>query len=93
MTGGMNGEEKSGTLVYLFILRAYAAIQDICEANSAQESEQCLLGSPLCVWVLVGEEIFVCCLSSLSLNLPLLIVALKIQTWRRISNTFKAISG
>lgn len=47
---------KSGTLSGLFILRAYTPIQDICDANSAQESQQCLLGSSLCVcvWVCVG---------------------------------------
>lgn len=44
-------EKKSGTLAGLFILHAHTPIQDICNANSAQESELCLLGSLLCVYV------------------------------------------
>lgn len=44
---------KSSTLTGLFILHAYTPIQDICDANSAQESKLCLLGSSLCVCVWV----------------------------------------
>lgn len=78
--------KRSGTLAGLFILYAYTPIQDICDANSAQESELCLLGSSLCVWVFVGVywvDISVLTVHSpvsLSLNLPLLIVVLKIHT-------------
>lgn len=43
--------KKSGTLTGLFILYAYTPIQDICNANSTQESQLCLLGSLLCVGV------------------------------------------
>lgn len=46
---------KSSTLTGLFILHAYTPIRDICDANSAQESKLCLLGSSLyvcgCKWV------------------------------------------
>lgn len=42
---------KSSTLTALFILHAHTPIQDICDANSAQESKLCLLGSSLCVCV------------------------------------------
>lgn len=45
MTGGDEWGGRSGTLAGLFILHAYTPIQDICDANSAQESELCLLGS------------------------------------------------
>lgn len=32
-----------------------APIQDICDANSAQESELCLVGSSLLSWAVGGE--------------------------------------
>lgn len=83
--------KKSGTLTGLFILYAYTPIQNICDANSAQESELCLLGSALSLWLLVGVLwVDMCVLSghsfiSLALNLPLLTVVLKIHTQHRIS--------
>jgi len=52
-TGARRGElgrRVAPSLLYLFSTHTLP-IQDICDANSAQESELCLLGSSLCVGV------------------------------------------
>ncbi len=90
---GMDGEEEvAPSLVYLFsrhTLPSKIFVRQILLKNLSNASREvhCVCG------MFVGEEIFVCYLSTPSLNLPLLIVALKIHSRRRISNTFKATSG
>lgn len=93
MTGGMNREE-SGTLAGLFILYAYTPNQDICDANSAQESQLCLLGSSLCVGVsgcILRRYLYAICPLFGLPSLNRLIVVLNYHRRHHLSIIFKAV--
>lgn len=80
---------KSSTLTALFILHAHTPIQDICDANSAQESKLCLLGSSLCVCVCGCKWVrrYLCAIYPLSLSLFRLLSLSPLSFKKFIPNT------